>query len=248
MISDIINALSFLTIFPKLKADTTNFDFSRTLWWFPLAGLIQGLVLTAIWFACARASALLAASVTIAVHAIIRRFLHIDGFMDTVDGFAAGWGSKDKILKVMRQSDIGAFGCAAVVLLFLVKVSSLTSLDSSIIYRAVLLYPVVGLTIGAVAATRSSYAREGTGTGSAFIRSDSYIKTTAIIIFGLVPLVILGNLTIIISIVAVAISSLILSKAISFVIGGHSGDTLGAMIETSEMLFLALTAIVGGWI
>ncbi len=59
---------------------------------------------------------------TIGLLALLTRGLHLDGFADTMDGLASG-GSKEKILEVMRDSRIGAFGVIGLILLIGGKVS-----------------------------------------------------------------------------------------------------------------------------
>jgi len=45
---------------------------------------------------------------------------HEDGFADVCDGFGGGW-TKEKILKIMKDSAIGAYGAIGLVLLFAIK-------------------------------------------------------------------------------------------------------------------------------
>ncbi|TEB40459.1 adenosylcobinamide-GDP ribazoletransferase, partial [Flavobacterium circumlabens] len=57
---------------------------------------------------------------------------HEDGFADVCDGFGGGW-TKEKILMIMKDSAIGAYGAIGLVLLFLLKFKLLSD--------AVLLFP-----------------------------------------------------------------------------------------------------------
>ena len=43
--------------------------------------------------------------------------LHLDGFADTVDSLSGGGGDREKILKIMSDSHIGAHGVAALICL-----------------------------------------------------------------------------------------------------------------------------------
>ena len=55
---------------------------------------------------------------------------HEDGFADVCDGFGGGW-TKEKILEIMKDSRIGAYGAIGLVLLLLLKFFSLQELLST---------------------------------------------------------------------------------------------------------------------
>ncbi|HVT64206.1 MAG TPA: adenosylcobinamide-GDP ribazoletransferase [Mycobacteriales bacterium] len=67
-------------------------------------------------------NAAVSAVLTIAVLALLTRGLHLDGLADTVDGFGA-FRDRDRALAIMKQSDIGAFGVVALVLVLLTDVA-----------------------------------------------------------------------------------------------------------------------------
>jgi adenosylcobinamide-GDP ribazoletransferase len=58
---------------------------------------------------------------------ILTRGLHLDGFADMIDGFGV-IGDKERRLKVIKDSRIGAMGGVGIVLLVLTKFVSLTKL------------------------------------------------------------------------------------------------------------------------
>jgi adenosylcobinamide-GDP ribazoletransferase len=49
---------------------------------------------------------------------------HEDGFADVCDGFGGGW-AKDKILDIMKDSRVGAFGAIGIILLLSLKATAL---------------------------------------------------------------------------------------------------------------------------
>ena len=57
--------------------------------------------------------------------------LHIDGLMDTFDGIFAG---KRKMLKAMKDSQVGSFGVLSLVLTCLVQFASLSKLQNQIFF------------------------------------------------------------------------------------------------------------------
>ena len=49
---------------------------------------------------------------------------HEDGFADVCDAFGGGW-TKDKILTIMKDSRIGAYGAIGIILLLLTKYTAI---------------------------------------------------------------------------------------------------------------------------
>lgn len=54
--------------------------------------------------------------------------LHEDGLADSADGFGGGYGNKEKIITIMRDSRIGSFGALALILSQLLKFYSLKAI------------------------------------------------------------------------------------------------------------------------
>jgi len=99
--------------------------------WAPLVGLGLGLtaeaVVALVRFAVRGSSDhLLAAVVGVAALAWLSRGLHLDGLIDTADGFGSGRYGADA-RAVMSRSDVGALGVATAVLLLLLQVAGLFS-------------------------------------------------------------------------------------------------------------------------
>lgn len=246
MISGFMAAWQFLTIFPG-KHPRENNALSGSLIWFPVVGLLQGLMLAGIYFVSVKGSILLASSIVIAAHACMRRFLHIDGFIDTVDGFAAGWGDKERMLAVMRKSDIGAFGAASVVMLIIIKIASIASLGQHLVLVGLLLFPVIGLTAAAMTASQSEYARNESGLGHAFISHQSMAVTLGILSIAIVMVIMTRERIIFAAALSAVLIATAIGRSIAARLDGHTGDTLGAIVEISETAFLAGLAIFSGW-
>ncbi|KAL7440265.1 hypothetical protein ACHAXH_005129 [Discostella pseudostelligera] len=105
----------------------------RGMSYFPVAGSILG-SMYAIVFECLHVSlglpASVAASVTIAFGLYITGYFHEDGLADSADGMGGGW-SKSQVLRIMTDSRVGTFGCAALSLFLFTKVQLLGSLEMS---------------------------------------------------------------------------------------------------------------------
>jgi adenosylcobinamide-GDP ribazoletransferase len=73
------------------------------------------------------ASSLVAAGIAVTVLTLLTRAMHLDGLADTADGLSASY-DRARGLEVMRRSDIGPSGVAAVVLVLVVEFAALATL------------------------------------------------------------------------------------------------------------------------
>jgi adenosylcobinamide-GDP ribazoletransferase len=105
----------------------------RGMSYFPVAGSILGLMY-AIVFDFADVSldlpSSIAASFLVSMGLYITGCFHEDGLADSADGLGGGW-SKSQILKIMTDSRVGTFGCAALGMFLLMKVQLLGRLGTS---------------------------------------------------------------------------------------------------------------------
>jgi len=89
---------------------------ARTVWSFPLIGLLVGLISGAALMLASKLSLhpLACAMIALAVAALVTGALHEDGLADVVDGFGGGRLREDK-LRIMRDSQIGTYGVLALI-------------------------------------------------------------------------------------------------------------------------------------
>jgi adenosylcobinamide-GDP ribazoletransferase len=92
----------------------------------PLAGLVPGVAATAAgWLGLGLGlSTPVLAVLAVGLFALTTRGLHLDGLADTADGLAASY-DRNRALEVMRRSDTGPTGLAAVVLTLLLQTATL---------------------------------------------------------------------------------------------------------------------------
>jgi adenosylcobinamide-GDP ribazoletransferase len=121
-------AFQFLTRIPTLSKTFEVDSLSRAAKFFPLVGLVVGcggaLLQKLLLSHLSRA---LIALVVLAYLMLITGCLHEDGLADTADGFGGGW-SKDQILTILKDSRIGSYGAAALILSLLARYVLLASL------------------------------------------------------------------------------------------------------------------------
>ena len=92
MLSALVTAMRTLTVLPVPGRDTDTF--SRSLFWFPVVGLLLGLMQAALgYFGHQFAWNELAAALVLLGGIALSRGMHADGLADVADGF---WGGRAK--------------------------------------------------------------------------------------------------------------------------------------------------------
>jgi len=211
---------------------------------FPLVGLVIGLILAAgyllLSFLLPKAFVLW---LTIGLLALLTRGLHLDGLADTMDGLASG-GSKERILEVMRDSRIGAFGVISLIFLIGGKYLALDQISDVVLPYALILMVVMGRNSMVWVCFRSPYARPGEGLAKPFTEYLGYRETalSLAMAFG-IALLAMGIKGIL---VFLGVGLFSLGYRFFFIkkLGGVTGDVLGGANELSELLSLILLVIL----
>ncbi len=105
-------------------------DISR---YFPLVGWLVGAgAACVLWGAQYLWPLPIAVILSLAASVLLTGALHEDGFMDVCDGFGGGW-TKERILDIMKDSRVGAFGVLGMGLLAMLKLATLMTLPAPIL-------------------------------------------------------------------------------------------------------------------
>lgn len=112
-------ALQFLSRIHLASQDVwRDEDFGRSVLFFPLVGLIIGLLLAALYGALSFIlNPLGCAVLVVAFWFYVTGGLHADGYMDTADGLFSG-RSRERMLEIMKDSRVGSGGVMAFVFWF----------------------------------------------------------------------------------------------------------------------------------
>ena len=121
----------FYTTIPKLPFISPKFE--NIAQFAPILGFFIGLVQSFIYLVLRENSWSIYASVPICLASgyLITGGLHLDGLMDTFDGIFAG---KNKCLKAMKDSQVGAFGVQSLFFITLIQIACLIKIQSQIIF------------------------------------------------------------------------------------------------------------------
>jgi adenosylcobinamide-GDP ribazoletransferase len=234
-------ALQFLTLFPRpgWMQHSTD-EAGRSAIFFPVVGLILGLILVFVNFLLAPfASAGLLSVILVTLLACMTRGLHLDGVGDTFDGLGAG-GNRDRILSVMDDSHTGVFGLVAIVSVLLLKIHALESMDVDR-WRALLVAPILGRWAMVLLAYRSKAAKAGLGSNLVDHLQTKHFLLATLLTLLLVAVIFRGNGIFMMAWVAVFTTA---SKSYFYRrLGGVTGDTFGAVGELSETSVMVLLAL-----
>lgn len=245
-------ALKFLTIIRlPLRREATPEELGRSQVYFPVVGIIIGLILAGLnWLLGLALPPPVVNVLLIASLAGITGALHLDGFADTCDGIG-GHKTVEARWQVMRDSRVGGFGVIGVCLLLLVKYISLNSVPQPLVTLTLIIMPVISRWAMVYALFVYPYARrEGLGTvfkQQASPKGFSLATITALAVATLLTLlpniaysylaglVVMGGTWIIITFVAAYLKSKF---------AGLTGDNYGAINEVAEVTVLILVSML----
>ena len=247
MLASLLAALSFLTVFPaRRSADVTPQAISNSRAWFPLVGLLIGVVLVGLEWALRYAfSIYLTAGLLVLFLIVVNRALHLDGLMDTCDGIFGG-DTPERRREIMRDSHVGAFAVAGAAGLLLVKyaaILSLISLNWPGKEWALLLFPVFSRYTMVLQLMVFPYVR-APGLGSPFHEGEAGMPSAVAAVIAAVAALAIGGIGGILILAGVCLFTILLGQAMMKMIGGMTGDTYGATNELSEVIALMAAAAI----
>jgi adenosylcobinamide-GDP ribazoletransferase len=239
-------ALMFYTCLPIPQSWPLEFRWIAR--WVPWVGVVVGGLLACVDRALTglQMPETVSSALVVAVGIVLTGGLHLDGVMDTADGLAVPDASRR--LAVMVDSHMGAFGGMAAIVLVLLKVLALTALADSRVFIFVAV-AVWGRWAQQWAIARYPYLKkEGKGAfHKAALPSVGYTLPSLIGIvllsiglaaLGWVPWFLVWR-----SLAGGFVFALLTSAYFDRQLGGHTGDTYGAVVEWTEALLLcSLTA------
>jgi cobalamin 5'-phosphate synthase/cobalamin synthase len=219
--------------------------------WAPLVGVVLGGIAAGVAEAGARAvSPLTGAVLALVALALLTRGLHLDGLADTADGLGPLRG-RERALQVMRQSDVGPFGVATLVLTMLLQAACLAALlpeDGGwlVLWAAVvaarLAMSRTGLP-GVAVADGSSLGRTVAGTVSGRWLTGAAVLT--LVVTALAAAAVRGPehaVMLVGALVAGLVVGEVLHRRARRRLGGTTGDVMGAMGELTTAATLLVAA------
>jgi adenosylcobinamide-GDP ribazoletransferase len=249
-------ALSLLTRLPVSVEWDPAQPWGRLVGWFPVVGLVIGLILALSAVAWNRIAdpTLVGSALVLAVWVGLTGGLHLDGLSDCADSFFTPV-TREKRLAIMSDPHIGAFGVIGLILALLLKFAGVDEImtraqgapDLPWLVRAI--WPLVTAPVAARAVMVMILAHRGIplarpgGMGARAREGLGSPEATAAAMTGLV-VALLGGMTGLVMLLAAAGAGAVAVRLAQDRIGGITGDVLGAAVETGEIAALAAATLV----
>ncbi|VAX09900.1 Cobalamin synthase [hydrothermal vent metagenome] len=239
-----IIAIQFLTRIPVPGlGEIGEHEVGRSLAYYPLVGLVIGVLLSAFNWILADTPAGLQAGLILALWVLITGALHLDGLADSADAWIGGLGNKERTLQIMKDPRCGPAAVVLVVLLLLIKFSALQVLIENEQWQILILSPLLARTSLPLLFQTTAYVRKG-GIGSAMAEHVSSFEGILLpMLISLTIIIMMGwsGLVLILSIMGVFI---LLRAMMMQRLDGITGDTAGALVEVIEMLVLVVAVLL----
>jgi adenosylcobinamide-GDP ribazoletransferase len=232
-------ALSTLTVLPVRTGRIDRAAAAVAMSVAPLVGALLGAVLAGLFVLLGEGA--LAAAVTVTAAALLTRGLHLDGLADTVDALGS-YRAGEAALKIMKQSDIGPFGVAAIAAALLIQAAALTEVGPA----AIVVAWAAGRLGATVACRRGVPAARPEGLGAlvaATVPVPVALGAAALVAAGAVwavpgrpwqgPAAVASALLVVVLLLRHAVRRF----------GGITGDVVGAAVETTTTLTLVALAL-----
>jgi adenosylcobinamide-GDP ribazoletransferase len=236
---------AFLTVFPVARGVAMEPPrLARSMAFFPAVGLVLGLLLVvADWLLGLVLPRAVLDALLLLLLIGASGALHLDGIADLIDGLAGG-KDREGILRIMKDSRVGALGAVGLVMTLLLKYLSLTNVPLATKAGALVLMPAAGRWIQVVLAVNCRYLRSEGGTAKVFVEQvgerEMLIATGTLLVAALVLFHLQGILLFFLLAVAAALLIYYFNRRL----GGVTGDVLGAATEVIEVLSLLLVLAV----
>jgi len=228
---------------PAAASDASPAELAQAIWTLPVAGLIVGAI-GAIVYAVAHRLGVPpwpAAALAIAATLLVTGCLHEDGLADTADGFGGG-ATREAKLDIMRDSRIGAYGVCALAVSILLRAGALASIaDPGLVAWALLAAHGAGrATLPIFMSFVEPARRDGLSVNAGQPPREQAIAAAVLGVLAL--LICLGFIPMIIGAILLAIATALIARLSIAQIGGQTGDVLGALEQTSEIVVLLVAA------
>jgi adenosylcobinamide-GDP ribazoletransferase len=221
---------------------------ARSTSWFPTIGAFVGIAGSAVLLGAALAwPAWIAVALSTVMTVWLTGAFHEDALADACDGFGGGWG-KDQILAIMKDSRVGSYGVVGLGLALAAKLGALTTIagvSPEQAARALVAGHVLGRWSSLPLIMRLEYVRETGSKSKPFAASvtPARLVVGSLSAAALVWLALGTTRALVACMVAVVVTA-IGGRYFRRVLGGITGDCLGAanqLVELATYLALAST-------
>ncbi|MDD0996538.1 adenosylcobinamide-GDP ribazoletransferase [Pseudomonas sp. TNT2022 ID1044] len=237
-------ALQFLSSLPiRLPGMPAPQELGRSLLFYPLAGLLFGVILWALNWLLLGAPVLLHAALLLTVWVLLSGALHLDGLADSADAWLGGFGDRERTLTIMKDPRSGPIAVVTLVLVLLLKFTALLALIEQEYAVALIIVPLIGRGALLGLFLTTPYVRAG-GLGQALADHLPRSAGKQVLAVSALACVLIAGLGGVWALVLAGLGFVWLRQVMLRRIGGTTGDTAGALLELLEMAVLVGLALV----
>jgi adenosylcobinamide-GDP ribazoletransferase len=239
---DIALCLAFFTRLPLPYLDFRGRTLADAIWAAPVAGLAVAVIASAAYAIATWPGLPIgpAAALALAAAMLTTGCLHEDGLSDVADGFGGG-STRERKLEIMRDSRIGSYGTAALVISLLLRWSALAALAASgQVLAALIAAHCTSRALPAALMHVLPPARaDGLSASAGTVSRETALFGAAI---GAVSLLILGLGAALAALILLGLLLAGFGALCRRQIGGQTGDTAGAIQQLGEIIVLLVAA------
>jgi adenosylcobinamide-GDP ribazoletransferase len=237
-------ALQFLSSLPiRLPGMPAPRELGRSLLFYPLVGLLFGVILWTLNGLLLGTPLLLHAALLLTVWVLLSGALHLDGLADSADAWLGGFGDRERTLTIMKDPRSGPIAVVTLVLVLLLKFTALLALIEQPHSVVLIIVPLIARSAMLGLFLTTPYVRPG-GLGQALAdHLPRLVGKQVLAVSGLVCLLVAG-LSGVWAVVLAALVFVWLRQVMLRRLGGTTGDTAGAMLELLEMIVIVSLALI----
>ncbi|MEE5152851.1 adenosylcobinamide-GDP ribazoletransferase [Pseudomonas alliivorans] len=231
-------ALQFLGSFPiRLPGMPRPEETGRSLLFYPLVGVLFGIVLMSLNALLAGAPLMLHAALLLCAWVLLSGGLHLDGLADSADAWLGGFGDRERTLAIMKDPRSGPIAVVTLVLVLLLKFTAILALIENHHSIALLSAPLIGRSAILGLFLSTPYVRAG-GLGQALADHLPRDAARQVLLVSGAACVLLAGWSGLAAVVASIACFLWLRQVMIRRLGGTTGDTAGALLELLEVVVL----------
>ena len=224
-------ALQFLSSLPvSLPGMPEPRELGRSLLFYPLVGLLFGLLLWLASLLLQGTPAPLHAALLLTVWVLLSGALHLDGLADSADAWLGGFGDRERTLQIMKDPRSGPIAVVTLVLVLLLKFCALWVLVEQGIGAQLLLAPLIGRAAMLGLFLCTPYVRPG-GLGQALAEHLPRPAAGWVLLGTALFCLVLGGWVVVLALAVFAWLRHLMCRRL----GGTTGDTAGALLELLEL-------------
>jgi adenosylcobinamide-GDP ribazoletransferase len=209
---------------------------ARALAWFPAVGALLGAIVGGVWWSAERLwPPTVAAGIVVAVDLALTGLLHVDGLADSADGLLPH-AAPERRVAIMRSPGVGAYACAVVGTVLLLRVGALAATRPEPVALA-----AIWCAARATVASVPAWSRPARPDGMAATVAAGGAPRWPVLV-AVPAAVAAAAASDVAGLVAVLVTTLAAGSVVAFGVrrlGGFTGDVLGAAIVLGETAGLA---------